>query len=93
MPPEPRTQKTGTRTGEQTRAGVETRTGSKPSEAVKPSADNPPIKRADGTYRPLDTELMDRMLKSILENYERNPESHKHQAEFWQEHGLDRMSR
>jgi len=93
MPPEPRTQKTGTRTGSQTRAGVETRTGSKPGEAVKPSADNPPIKRRDGSYRPLDTDLVEKLRKGIVEDYKKNPDYCKHEIEFWQEHGLDRMSR
>jgi len=87
MPPETHPQKTGTRTGAQTRPGVETQTGSEPAEAVKPSADNPPIKRRDGSYRPLDTDLVERLRKGVRDSRRRNPDYHKHEIEFWQEFG------
>ena len=73
MPTEPRPPKTETRTGSQSRAGVETRT------------DNPPIKRSDGTYRPLDTEFIEEALAEIRESRRRNPEWAKRQEEFWRE--------
>ena len=54
---------------------------------VKPSADNPPIKRSDGTYRPLDTDLVERMTQGIIESYKKNPDHCKHEREFWKEFG------
>ena len=81
MSPETRSRKTGTRTGEQTCSETEPETG------------NPPIKRRDGTYRPLDKELVERLRKGIRDSHRRNPDSHRHQAEFRDEHGLERMSK
>ena len=72
---------------EQTCAEIDTRASSKPDEAVKPSADNPPIKRRDGSYRPLDTDLVERLRKGVRDSRRRNPDYHKHEIEFWQEFG------
>lgn len=39
--------------------------------------DNPPILRADGTYRPLDLDLVERLIKNGDERYRRDPEFYK----------------
>lgn len=56
-----------------------------------PKTDNPPIRRVNGTYRPLDKDLVGRLCKQLRETRGRNPEMDKHEIEFWNEHGLDRM--
>lgn len=79
MPPETRTQKTSPETGQQTCPETEPETG------------NPPIKRADGAYRPLDEDSVKRIRKILRDNRHKTPEMDKHEIEFWDEHGLNRM--
>ena len=68
----------------ETHSEVETQTG---FETAQPVDDNSPIKRSDGSYRPLDTDLVERLRQGVIDSYRRNPDSHKHQAEFWKEFG------
>ena len=42
--------------------------------APETQPDNPPIRRADGTFRPLDQDLVDRLIESSEESYRKNPD-------------------
>jgi len=57
------------------------------SPAPTTQPDNPPIQRADGTCRPLDQNLVDRLVQNFEESYRRNPDYHKMMAEQWDEFG------
>ena len=75
MPPEPRTQKTGTRTGSQTRAEVETRTGFQPAEDSRVETD---------------AELeawVEKMLKKMEETDRRYPGRYERAQKIWDESG------
>jgi len=66
-------------------------TAEQPCPETRTDPDNPPIKRRDGTYRPLDLVSLEEDFKILDET--RNPEMDRHEIEFWEEHGLEYMSK
>lgn len=82
-----RDQEAETRYISQTRTEIEARTGPKTNGTFPPTVDNPPIKRADGSYRPLDTDLIEKMIKNPVEEYEYYIPPCEQELDFWKEFG------
>lgn len=63
------------------------KTGERPHTSRSTKRNNPPIKRRDGSYRPLDLDLVDRLVKNFREDLRKNPEYHKMMQEQSEEFG------